>query len=33
MIFQNKKFQKTVVAVIAGVLIATMVLSIVASAM
>lgn len=33
MIFQNKKFQKTVVAVIAGVLIVTMVLSIVASAM
>lgn len=33
MIFQNKKFQKTVVAVIAGLLIVTMVLSIVASAM
>ena len=33
MIFQNKKFQKTVGAVIAGVLIVTMVLSIVASAM
>lgn len=33
MIFQNKKFQKTVVAVIAGVLIATMVVSIFASAM
>lgn len=32
MLFQNKKFQKAVVAVIAGVLILTMVLSVVAYA-
>ena len=32
MLFQNKKFQKTVVAIIAGILVLTMVLSVVAYA-